>query len=101
MPTIRAFFTRSEYRAPRDFLLLGFGMMGLVVTAGALLHHAGAAFRNLDQRFAATSTALPAAVPAVRTSESTIVRSVLDDLVATGSVGGNRIVIDPCATPKR
>jgi hypothetical protein len=94
MSFLRDFMAGRTHKLARDFLLSGFVIICLSMAGMVTLS------RALDELRVAQRQALP---PRIQVTDNqgngritTIVRSVLDDPVTTGSIGGRSIILDPC-----
>jgi hypothetical protein len=100
MKHMLTFFFSREHRVIRDFTLAGVAMVAIAIGAATALSEGLALLSGREGRLV-SARHQPLPPPARVSGETTVVRSVLDDPVMTGSVGSARIVLDPCTGQQR
>jgi hypothetical protein len=94
MPFISDFLSGKTHKLARDFLFTGAVIAGLCFIAvgviGSMVDNIKVAQRQALPQRVATAQPRPAG------EVTTITRSVLDDNIATGSIAGRTIILDPC-----
>jgi hypothetical protein len=94
------FLFSREHRAARDFTIAGVALLAITLGIVTALSEGMARLAGRDGQF---TTARQQPLPPVPRSagETTIVRSVLDDPVLTGSIGGKPLSAPPAGERKR
>jgi hypothetical protein len=90
MNNISDFLAGRSNKLARDFLFTSITITALAMVGFGVVRH------MVNELKVAQSEKLPARIASGATTTMVITRSVLDDVVTTGSINGRPLVIDPC-----